>query len=160
MMKYIGLFVIFVCCTVGGMALSGSLSRSLSLSEALLQFVRYVRGQVSYFKMPIGAICEGFQNETFRKTEFDKLICEKGLAAAIEEKKGQLNLSSESYSTILDFARRMGTLSYEEQIIDCDYAADRLEKEIADKKEEFPAKKQIYSSMGLLGGAMAVLILL
>lgn len=159
-MKYIGLFVIFVCCTVGGMTLSGGLSRSLSLAEGLLQFVRYVRGQVSYFKMPISAICEGFRNETFQKLDFDKLICEKGLAAAIEEKKGQLSLSPETYALLLEFARRMGTLAYDEQIVDCDYAAGALEKEIAAKKAEFPAKKQIYSSMGLLGGAMAVLILL
>lgn len=159
-MKYIGLFVIFVCCTFGGMAVSGSLSRSLSLTEGLLQFVRYVRGQVSYFKMTVSSICDGFQNEAFQRTEFDKLIREKGLAAAIEEKKGQLNLSTETYNRLIEFARRMGTLSYDEQIIDCDYLAEGLEKEIADKKAEFPAKKQIYSSMGLLGGAMAVLILL
>lgn len=152
--------MIFVCCTVGGMSLSGAVSRSLALSEGLLQFVRYVRGQVSYFKMPVGAICKGFQNETFHKHQFDKLICEKGFAAALDEKKGQLNLSSETYSTLTEFARRMGTLSYEEQIADCDYAAAALEKEIASKKEEIPAKRQIYSSMGLLGGAMAVLILL
>lgn len=159
-MKYVGLFVIFVCCTVGGMVVSSALSRSLALSEGLLQFVRYVRGQVSYFKMPIGAICEGFQNETFKKIELDRLIREKGLRCAIEEKKGQLGLSSETYSALLDFADRMGTLSYDEQIVDCDYLAERLESEIEGKKAEFPAKKQIYSSMGLLGGAMAVLILL
>lgn len=160
MMKYIGLFVIFVCCTVGGMALSGAVSRSLALSEGLLQFVRYVRGQVSYFKMPVAAIFKGFQNETFQKYQFDKLICEKGFVAALEEKKGQLNLSHETFAILSEFARRMGTLSYDEQIIDCDYAALALEKEIASKKEEIPAKRQIYSSMGLLGGAMAVLILL
>lgn len=159
-MKYIGLFVIFVCCTVGGMALSGGVVRSLALSEGLLQFVRYVKGQVSYFKMPVGAICKGFQNEAFQKAGFDKLICERGLVAAIEEKKGQLNLSDETYATLLTFARRIGTLSCEEQIVDCDYAAASLEKEIACKREKIPAQKQIYSSMGLLGGAMAVLILL
>lgn len=159
-MKYIGLFVIFVCCTVGGMSLSSAVSRSLALSEGLLQFVRYIRGQVSYFKMPIKSICEGFRNETFQKSGLDKLICEKGLTTALEEKKGQLNLSSETYSMLIDFSKRMGTLSYDEQIVDCDYAAEQLEKEIAAKKEDFPIKKQIYSSMGLLGGAMVVLILL
>lgn len=159
-MKYIGLFVIFVCCTVGGMAMSGAVSRSLSLSEGLFQFVRYIRGQVSYFKMPIGAICEGFQNEAFQKAHMDRLICEKGLSAALVEKKGQLGLSPETYSALLDFANRFGTLSYEEQIGDCDYLSAVLEREISAKKEEYHAKKQIYSSMGLLGGAMAVLILL
>lgn len=159
-MKYVGLFVIFVCCTVGGMVLSGALTRSLSLSEGLLQFVRYVRGQVSYFKMPIDTICKGFQNEAFSKAELDRLICEKGLKTALEEKKGQLNLSAETYNALLEFADRMGTLSYDEQIADCDYTVSELEKEIANKKAEFPAKKQIYSSMGLLSGAMAVLILL
>lgn len=160
MMKYIGLFVIFICCTVGGMAVSGALSRSMALSEGLLQFVRHVRGQVSYFKMPVDAICRGFQNESFQKYGLDKLICEKGLANAIEANKAQLNLSSETYALLLDFAHRMGTLSYAEQINDCDYLIGQLEREISSKKDEFPAKKQIYSSMGLLGGAMAVLILL
>lgn len=159
-MKYIGLFVIFVCCTVGGMALSGAVSRSLTLSEGLFQFVRYIRGQVSYFKMPIGTICERFQNDAFQKCNLDRLICEKGLSAAFEEKKGQLSLSSETYTALHDFSERFGTLSYEAQIADCDYLSGVLEREIASKKEEYHAKKQIYSSMGLLGGAMAVLILL
>lgn len=159
-MKYIGLFVIFVCCTVGGMAMSGAVSRSLTLSEGLYQFVRYIRGQVSYFKMPIGTICEHFQNEAFQKCRLDRLICEKGLSAAFEEKKGQLSLSPEAYSALLDFSARFGRLSCEEQIADCDYLSAVLEREITAKKEESHAKKQIYSSMGLLSGAMAVLILL
>ncbi len=159
-MRYVGLFVIFVCCTWGGMVLSGNVSRSLALNEGLLQFIRHVRGQVSYFKAPVQTICASFQNETFQKIQFDRLINEKGLSSAIEEKKGMLNLSPDTYAILQEFARRFGTLSYEEQIADCDYAAEQLEKEIASKKEEFPAKKQIFSSMGLLCGAMAVLILL
>lgn len=159
-MKYVGLFVIFICCTVGGMAVSSALTRSMALLEGMYQFVRYVRSQVSYFKMPLDAICKGFQNECFQKMGLDKLICQVGLARAIEENKAQLNLSEETYAQLKAFACRMGTLSYDEQISDCDYMTEQLEKEITAKKNEFPAKKRIYSSMGVLGGAMAVLILL
>ncbi|MBQ8382462.1 MAG: stage III sporulation protein AB [Clostridia bacterium] len=159
-MKLIGLFLIFVCCTAGGMALAGGVSRSLSLCEGMLAFVRHIRSKVGYYKAPVGEICTSFQNEAFHRVGLDGLIAERGFAQALEMERGALLLEEDAYQALLSFAKRLGSLSYDEQIADCDYIGEVLETAIEQKRESIPAKRQIYSSMGILGGAMAVLILI
>lgn len=159
-MKYIGLFLIFVCCTAVGVSAAGSVSRSLSLCEGMLRFVRHIRNQVSYYRSPIRDICTSFENEAFRRSGFDRLISERGFSSALEEMQGALSMEEDAYSALQSFAKRLGSLSYEEQISDCDYMARALEDAISKKRESMHAKRQIYSSLGLLGGAMVVLILI
>lgn len=159
-MKYIGLFLIFVCCTTGGMILAGGVTRSLSLCEAMLLFVRHIRNQVSYYKTSVGEICASFHNEAFQRCGMDQILAEKGFPAALQEKEGALSLDEDAFRALTSFAERLGSLSYDEQILDCDYIAETLERAIAVKREGISSKRQIYSSMGLLCGAMAVLILL
>lgn len=159
-MKYVGLFLIFVCCTTGGMILAGSYSRSLSLCEAMLQFVRHIRNQVSYYKTSVGEICTSFHSEAFERCGMDQMLAEKGFPATLQEKEGALSLEEDAFRALTAFANRLGSLPYDEQIMDCDYIAETLERAIAAKREGLSAKRQIYSSMGLLFGAMAVLILL
>ena len=159
-MKYIGLFLIFVCCTAGGMAMAGGVSRSLSLCEGMLAFVRHIRGRVSYYKAPVSEICTSFQNEAFRRAGLDERIAQCGFPKALELERGALSLEEDAYEALRSFAGRLGSLSYDEQIADCDYIGEVLEAAIEIKRESIPAKRQIYSSMGVLGGAMAVLILI
>lgn len=159
-MKYIGLFLIFSTCTAGGMAVAGYFTRSLFLCEGLLQFVRHIRSQVSFYKMSVGEMCTSFQNDAFRQNNMDALIAEKGLYDALSEKEGAFILEEDTFRALLSFAKRLGTLTYEEQISDCDFIIQALEEAIRKKKENIPAKRQVYSSLGVLGGAMVVLILL
>lgn len=159
-MKYVGLFVIFVCCTAAGMSAAGSVTRSLSLCEGMLRFVRHIRSQVSYYRAPVGEICTSFENDAFERTGLDRLIAERGFPAALEEMQGALSMEEDAYHALQAFAKRLGSLSYDEQIADCDYIAKTLEDAILKKRESIHAKRQIYSSLGLLGGAMVVLILL
>ena len=159
-MKYVGLFLIFVSCTAGGMTIAGCFTRSLSLCEGMLQFIRHIRSQVSFYKTPVGEMCTSFQNEAFRQNHMDALIAEKGLVAALQEREGTLLLEEDIYQALLSFANRLGRLSYEEQIADCDCMIQAMEDAIAKKRELIPAKRQIYSSLGMLSGAMVVLILL
>lgn len=159
-MKYVGLFLIFVCCTAAGMSAAGSVTRSLSLCEGMLRFVRHIRSQVGYYRAPVGDICTSFENEAFGRAGFDRLIAERGFAVALEEMQGALSMEEDAFCALQSFARRLGSLSYDEQIADCDYIAKTLEDAIVIKREGIYAKRQIYSSLGLLGGAMVVLILL
>lgn len=159
-LKYVGLFVIFVCCTAAGLSAAGSVTRSLSLCEGMLRFVRHIRNQVSYYRAPIGEICTSFENEAFHRSGFDRLIADCGFVSALEEMQGALSMEEDAYSALQSFAKRLGSLSYDEQISDCDYIARTLEDAILKKRESIHAKRQIYSSLGLLGGAMAVLILI
>lgn len=159
-MRIVGLFMIFVCCTAAGMTASAGVSRSLSLCEGMLAFVRHIRGRVSYYKEPVEEICTSFQNEAFRKAGLDRLIAQRGFGQALEAERGMLALEEDAYHALLSFAKRLGSLAYDEQIADCDYVTEVLENTIAQKRESIPAKRQIYSAMGILGGAMAVLILI
>ena len=159
-MKYVGLFLIFVCCTAGGMSVANCFTRSLSLCEGLLQFVRHIRSQVSFYKMPVGEMCASFHNESFRQNRLNELIVQKGFADALLEKEGTFMLEEDDFRSILSFAKRLGALTYEEQIADCDCVIGLLEDAIRKKRDNISAKKQIYSSLGVLGGAMVVLILL
>lgn len=159
-MKYVGLFLIFVCCTAGGMSVANCFTRSLALCEGLLQFIRHIRSQVSFYKMPVGEMCASFHNDAFRQNHLNELIMQKGLANALIEKEGAFLLEEDVFRSIVSFANRLGSLTYEEQIGDCDCVIGMLEDAICKKRENIPAKKQIYSSLGVLGGAMVVLILL
>lgn len=159
-MKYVGLFVIFVCCTAAGMSAAGSVTRSLSLCEGMLRFVRHIRSQVCYYKASVGDICTSFENDAFEREGFDRLIAEQGFPGALEEMQGALSMEDDAYHALQAFAKRLGSLSYDEQIADCDFVAQTLEEAILKKRESIHAKRQIYSSLGLLGGAMVVLILL
>lgn len=160
MMKYIGLFLIFVSCTAGGMSIAGCFTRSLSLCEGLLQFLRHIRSQVSFYKTPVSDMCASFHHEAFQQNHLDELIAQRGLTDALSEKEGVFLLEEDTFRGLLSFADRLGRLTYEEQIADCDCVIGMLEDAIAKKRENIPAKRQIYSSLGVLGGAMAVLILL
>ena len=126
----------------------------------MLQFVRHIRSQVSFYKTPVWEICTSFENEAFRQCRLDQLIAEKGLVPALTEKEGAFLLEEDTYRALLSFAKRLGTLTYDEQIADCDFVIQALEDAIKKKRENIPAKRQIYSSLGVLGGAMVVLILL
>lgn len=157
-MRYLGVLLIFLASTVLGFALAGSEQSKLRQNDGLIDLLRHIRQKIGFFKSTPGEIYATFENRELERAGFCEALRKYGLQNALERVKC-FDLDENCERALLEFAEKIGKSPLGEQISGCDYMLELLETNQKRLCEEYPAKKKVYSSLGMLFGMMAVLLL-
>lgn len=156
--RYIGILLIFLASTVFGFALAGSAKTKLKNNDGLIFLIRHIRQKIGYFKSTPREIYETFENQELRRAGFTEILCREGLSEAIE-RVDCFDLDENTEVALREYAQKIGKTPLGEQIAASDYLLELLEANQKHLCEEYPAKNKVYSSMGMLFGIMAVILL-
>lgn len=163
-MKEMGLLLVFISSTALGYVrayLYKDKERELS---AFLEFICFIRAEVSSYLTPQNKIYEKFNNATLEKNGFLSSLrhfLEQGSPCALSDalKYSELKIDGETRELLLSFANDFGTRSSEEECQRCDRTIKLLEEKHTKIKEETAEKTRLYRSMGSMVGIGLVLLL-
>lgn len=160
MLKYAAMLIIFFAFAYGGFYFASAEGRKISLCDAVVSLVRYIRQRAEYYRQPPSEIYSSFSNPAAEKSGFADHLKKSGLKSAIICYKDTLGFDEFAYSAMIGFASDIGKLPLEEQLASCDYVISLLEAYISGMKAEFPKKQKLYRSLGICIGISIVIILL
>lgn len=157
-LRYLGVLLVFVASTLLGFAFAGSAGSKLRNNDGLIALIRHIRQKIGFFRSTPAEIYASFENHDLEKAGFCDALRREGLAGALE-RVDCFDLDENCENALRQFAGQIGKSPLGEQISACDYLLELLEAEQKRLCEEYPAKRKVYSSMGMLFGIMAVILL-
>jgi stage III sporulation protein AB len=157
-LKYTGLSLIFAVSILVGQEASAISRRQLRMTEALISLTAYIKGQIEFFSAPLVEIYGGFSNETLEKCGFITVLRKEGLSAALEEIRP--SLPPDVYDSLAAFASGLGKSVKQSQLDLCEYHIEALRASYTEQKEALPKKTRLYTSLSVMAGLTAVIILL
>lgn len=158
MLKPVGLALIFsVCVTIGYEAAALS-RRKLRMTEALISLLTYIKAQIEFFSAPLSEIYNGFRNETLDNCGFTENLRQKGFAAALDTI--HFSIPVEVYNSLTAFAAGLGKSGKQCQTDLCDYHIEMLRTVCTELTASLPQKTRMYTSLSVMAGLTAVIILL
>ena len=159
-MKIFGLCFVFAACALTGYLVSRSGLRSIEYLHSLISFVSFVRHRIEYFRSELPVIFSEYEDRYLEKIGFLKVLRESGLAAALEYCGRDIVLGQSEYRILTGFANSLGKSDAESQIRSCRSVIEALEEKLRKMNEEYPKQKKISQTLGILSGALLVILLI
>ena len=116
----------------------------------IIDFITYVKQQITFFCAPTNKIISEYTVPEIKNSG----IFEEG---GIDKNK---YLDERGKKLMKDFFSKLGRSSADDQIANCDYTIEAMNKLLDEYKEELPKKYKAYSTITLITGAMLVIRLL
>lgn len=126
--------------------------------ECFLQLIRFIESEISCYQTPLDDIYRRFDGEELEKCGFMTVLREKGMGAALAERRGALCFSDEEYRLLVDFSGELGKSYREEQLRGCDYYRRMLENYCNEGREALPARLKLCRSLTVTGGLLLVVL--
>ncbi len=124
--------------------------------QAMIDFITYIKSQISYFCTPTKELIDGYNNDILEKCGFLSMIKANDWSTAISHSK---MLDSRGKSILVAFSSKLGKTSADEQIENCDFAIESLNAILSEYKAEIPKKYKAYSSLAVIVGLMILILL-
>ncbi|MBE6632455.1 MAG: hypothetical protein E7623_07130 [Ruminococcaceae bacterium] len=158
MYKYIGIAAMVAASSyLGELYYERYKGRSDTLG-ALIAFVDYLKGQIEYFGSPLVRIYRDYKDPKLR-TLLDTAE-ENGLYYALKKHKDTLPMDANTHKLFEEFSKKVGRGTAEEQIRFCESYLDSFKKLHCRISEELPKNRKLYTSIGLMAGILAAILLL
>ena len=162
MLRAIGAFLVFIASAGMGCQESRKLSEHIQALEDYLQVIICLKGEIRYGG---SSLPDAFRETAMHCSEgyavFLKAVSEK-MENRQEEDPGrivhQCALSAEEKERIAQLGERLGYLDREMQLRQLSLYESEFERMIQKAKETAPAKKKLYHSLGVFGGAMLAIL--
>lgn len=158
MLKYMGLALIFAVCVLVGQEASAISRRQLRMTEAFISLLTYIKGQIEFFSAPLAEIYGSFANKTLENCRFASVLRKEGLTVALDEIRP--SLPPDVYDSLVTFASGLGKSVKQSQLDLCEYHIEALHTSYIEQKEALPKKARLYTSLSVMAGLTAVIILL
>lgn len=160
MLKHAAMLIIFSVFSYGGFYFASVETKKISLCDAVISLIRYIRQRAEYYRQPPDGIYSSFSNPVFEKSGFGECLRKHGLESALMQYKEALGYDEFTFSALVTFAADIGKLPLEEQLCSCDYVISILEENSSKLKSEYPKKQKLYRSLGICIGVSIIIILL
>ena len=121
----------------------------ISFHMEIIDFITYVRQQISFFCTPTKQILEGYRETEIGNGGFFD-------ADGIDR---NIYLDERGKRLMKEFITNFGKSSSEDQIANCNYTIEAMELLISEYKKELPEKYKAYSTLTWVVGAMVVILL-
>ena len=170
MLRAIGAFLVFLASAGMGCQESRKLSEHIQALEEFLQVIICLKGEIRYggsslpdafretamhcsegYAAFLKAVSEKMEN---RQVEYPGRIIQQCAKKYLKENA----LSKEEQERIAQLGERLGYLDREMQLRQLSLYEDEFERMIQKAKEAAPAKKKLYHSLGVFGGAMLAIL--
>lgn len=165
MLKAVGAISILSCCCAIGFSRTAAMKKRVASLEVLLSAIRRIAAEVSFSKKRL----ERIFNETAQHTQITMFAyaaekmqtegLEKAWNSAVCEGCSDMALTDSDRRCLLQLSQ-IGAYTGDEQK-KCLRSAERLiELSLADARDELSKNGRLFSSGGVLGGILAVILLL
>ncbi len=135
--------------------LNGAATRSQTQTEAFIALIRYVRGQVECFALPIGEILRRCDKEILGACSWHLDVPPQSLEELAD---GCEFYDSGVERIFMEFASSFGQSYREDSVRECDYYLDALTERERALMSELPKKKKLNATL-CISGALALIIL-
>ena len=154
MLKMMGLCLVFFACTGMGLGMAKGIRRELETAQELLRLVRRIGSEVRCYKMPLPQIYREF--DSLLGKEFLTLLAKGEIISAFD-----LVCVDPAVRAVCEpFFERVGRCSAQECELFQNECVAELGRLIEEKKVQVAEKTKVYRSLGLAGGAAAVILLI
>lgn len=160
MIKYLGLVLIAVSSFTGSILYASSCRKKLLINERMLDFIRYVRCRIQYFRDPLSDIYEKYEDPVLSKSGFLSLLSDEGIYDALCDSGLIKYFLPNTAEMIRTFSEKLGKTGLEEQNDVCRVCDEMLQKDISYLNSVIPGKIRVYSSLFLISGLAVVLLLI
>lgn len=153
-MKETVLTVIFFSFLFGGIFASKREKRKLELLSELEKLVLYMGSQIDLYRRELIDIYCSFESELLDKAGFSEKLGEIGFEGAVRH----LDLDLESKRVLCELGSTLGMLSASEQKASIDRCSTALALNLDKARSEYPKKRKLYISFGLMLGAVIFIV--
>ena len=158
-MKFIGLVLIFTACSLAGVVSAAKKADMMKYTEALISLISFMKFKISNCRTELYDIYGEFENEYMNRRGILKILKDDGFKAALEYSCLYAGFEENEARALFDFADKLGSSDVHDQIENIDYVMKVLDARFDDQKKNYPSQKKLYISLGMLAGALAVIIL-
>ena len=156
MYKAVGVLLVFF----SGFFIAGRMNKraenELRLTDSWISLMRYIKGQVECFGMPLENILSKCDIRLLRELGYKKEKAPKDFSELIVECDMP---DEESMGLIFEYAKEFGKFYRDEQLKRCNYYISALEEKRKRESEKLPQKKRLNATLWI-AGSLAVGILL
>lgn len=155
MLKLLGVFLIIAAGALAALTAVRLEKRKISVLDAWIDLIFYIRSQIDCYLMPLGEILAGTDRTLIRAC-----LCtvpHPNLTALYHS--SQFYLDNETRRLICAFIREIGGGYREEQLRRCDYYTATLRRIREKKAEELPARIRLCTAICLCVAAGAAILL-
>lgn len=152
--KIIGSLLLCVSGAFMSVYVSKFQKNKLTVLDAFISLLFYIKGQVDCYSKPIAEILSGAPSEILNNCSSELNM---GLCDLVE--KNRIYLSPESFRLLYCFASEFGSTYREEQMKRCDYYIEALGEERKNMAEDIPKKSRIYSTLAICSSLCLVIML-
>ena len=134
--------------------------KRLYQTEGFLLLLRWLRGQISCYSLPISEAVAGFENKALEECGFLPRLRTDGFPVALGSCRDSLSVTKETERMLSAFAEGVGKSYREEQIALCDFTIGELEAAVHHVRQECPKQARLGRSLLISGGLALILVLL
>jgi stage III sporulation protein AB len=145
-------------CVYAGYEAAALCRQKLRITEALIVLLTYIKAQIEFFSAPLSDIYNSFHNEVLDNCKFIENLRQNGFADALDSIR--YKLPDEVYESLTSFAAGLGKTGKQCQIDLCNYHIGTLVNATGVIKDSLPQKTKLYTSLSVMAGLTAVIILL
>ncbi len=152
-----------ICLVLGGWGLGAYLvtrdKRQLSMGDAMLDLVRFIRAQMGSFCRPRAALFSLYDHAYLSLVGFTDALRESGsISTALERSSSSADREVTEWMKAFD--KELGRTYVEGQLAICDYYIARLETHLRTRRETQPSRTRVWRTITLAGALLLVLLLL
>lgn len=171
MIKYVGMVLIAVSCTAGGILLSDRINLRLKQLESFILFFDYIIKYIDIYKYPVEKIFIGYSDNNLENCGFLNKLAKNGRInglyanpweISLEECKneGLIFFKDEEFDIIKGFGSKLGNGRADEQICHMNLYREKLSRLYDEELDKEMNTSKLYKiSGGLLGIFLCVLMI-
>lgn len=160
MLKTIGLCMIVVGSFGAAFWNNKMQNHRLVINEAMLDLVMYIKNRIIFFHEELNDIYAGYENKYFDKSGFLCELLEGDFNNALKKSGIIKEFDEKTSRRLFEFGNKLGRSAIDEQSLNCDMCMNALEEQLSHLREEIPKKGRMYSSLYIIGGLAAALLLI
>ncbi len=171
-MKWIGLAMIFGCCTMCGIWIDDDQRKRLKELERFIYLFELFKAEIDYQLTPLREACiqityheEGILKKVFlcfaqQLEEKQSVDVGKMWETALESHKGELHLKEEYYHLLKSFGSSCGYLDKNMQKKNLDMVIEKIEHERKLSEMKYEKCSKLNKALGMLVGSVLVIFLI
>lgn len=158
MIRYIGIFLICSSAVYGAYYYTSESEKKVGTLGELIKFIEYIKDGIVYLNKPLPDLYREYKSEEL--LGLCALLCENEWLNALN-KSGEANyLDGEAVEVISEFSERLGKTPVGEQEKICELCIMKLKKQLDTMSAETGNKKKTVSSLFVIGGICAVILVI
>lgn len=155
----IGCFIVFAVCGFSGFSAAEMNRTRVGQLRAFLDFIRYAKAQIDFYRMPLSDIFKGFAKSENVISTFISEAEKEGAVNALRSQNSSLYLRRDDADLLEGFFADLGKHGIHEEKKHCEYYENQLSQTLSAAEKELIGKVKLCRCVGFLFGAVTAILL-